>query len=769
MIAALLVPAALAHHPHDVLVDVAASPDGRVLAILDPNDTSQLLAADDGVHFALVGGDPTDDDLTAVAFVGGEWVIGTADGALWHGDREWARDLAVDGPIRALDGGPALLVATDHGLLHGSIGALVAEEPARAFAAGAWGEDGERIAVGEDGRVWYGVRDAPIAVLPRLPGGRKALSAAVTDAPIVGTTAGVYRWDGAWRACGALPSRSTDTFADEVRLVVVADGKVLVATGREALFVSTDGCATFARRWTGDAIRYDAIGFARDPSQAFVFADADGHELRVGGFDGFAVSHDDGATWDHADLLPADYSRGISLDLNGRARLYMGEYAGGVVWTDDGATWASSATGIIGLYGKDLVAGPGRDEVWDVTDIDVHRSTDAGATFHRVGVPIERTREIRHLRDGTWVLGGDEGEPASRIAVTADHGATFAIDDDYTDVVGANAILDLVDADLLGDDARLALLQKPARLAIRRDGAWSLTPTLAGFASGLAVWPPDRGTRLVLATTDGVSLSDDGGQTFFASTTPPEGHPRALIAGDDGALLVIDRAGRTWRSDDGGDSWFRTAATAIPAAVHDVTVAPDFAHAGFAALGTYAGAYATDDGGDSWARLPRVQRLEATSPHLVCTNGGGAPCDGYADSRAGAGGGVILPRDGTVRFAFSGDTFTVLGPADASAVSAAIDGVPAVPRSGDSYAIAEGWHDVVLTTDVAAGTPIDAVVCTSPGEAIPLPDPRGCGCGGGRSPGGWLMIAGIAVAIRRSGGSRRPAGAARRGDRGGRC
>ncbi len=705
---------ALAHQPHAVLVDVARSPDGSMLAILDPHDTSQIVTSDDGRHFAFTGGEAADEDLTAAAFVDGTWVLGDAKGGVWTSidRRGWTRTADLGTPITSFDGASSLLVATKAGLWSGSPGALVVEAAETGFVDAAWGPNG-RIAVAGDGRVWSARPATTLIALAPLPEQARALSAALADVPYAGSDKGVFRFDGSWRRCGALPVEDTGPYANAVHLLVADGDALLAATGAEALFVSTDACATWQRKFTGDVVVVGGIGYATDAADAFVWADRDGDVLRVAGFDGLAISGDGGATWDHPDLLPADYSRGISLGAN---RLYLGEYAGGVAFSDDGAVWGSSGTGLTGLHGNDLAAGPGDDEVWHVTDLVAHRSVDGGKTWTALEAPMERAREVRVLDDGVWILGGDEhgDTPGSRIAVTTDGGGTWATDDAYAAGAGENAILDLFDARLGGDDVRVALLQKPAGLVVRRSD-WTATPTFPGFASGAVAWPPRDATRLVLATTEVVLLSDDGGASFVPATQPPEGHARALLQDDDGGLVLVDRAGRTWASDDGGDTWVRVDAGLLPAAVHDATEL----HDGFAVVATTTGPWWTDDGGGNWSPAPRMQRLETDGFHVVI--------------------------DGSnLRFSFFGDAFHVLAPGSIT-LEATSDGAP-VALDGEHRATLEtGWHDVELTTEDV--TRVDAIECTSPGAPIPMP--RACGCDHGSRSGAGAMVAITLLLLRR--------------------
>ncbi len=59
----LLVSVASAHSPHDIATALVASPSisGRMWAVFDPNDVSQLLRSDDGGrHWDFVGGPEQD-------------------------------------------------------------------------------------------------------------------------------------------------------------------------------------------------------------------------------------------------------------------------------------------------------------------------------------------------------------------------------------------------------------------------------------------------------------------------------------------------------------------------------------------------------------------------------------------------------------------------------------------------------------------------------------------------------------------------------------
>jgi len=121
---------------------------------------------------------------------------------------------------------------------------------------------------------------------------------------------------------------------------------------------------------------------------------------------------------------------------------------------------------------------------------------------------------------------------------------------------------------------------------------------LAGTLVNRLEWP---GPALVLATSRGVLVSTDGGQTFGASGEGlPSGEVRALVLSSffpvDPVMFAAPASGGVFRSGDGGKTW--TAAGLLAERVGDLVWLGPFLYA--AAEG---GLFRSEDAGRNWTRL----------------------------------------------------------------------------------------------------------------------------------------------------------------------
>mgnify|MGYP003335952639 CR=1 FL=1 len=125
----ILVAAAVAHVPHDVVMAVAAAPGVPWYAVAEPGGPSLLLRSDDeGETWAFVGGAPAADRLVgAVLASDGTPVLLGEAGYGWVADGVWVSDV-LPGAVTfiALDGETLLLAGPD-GIWGGAPGAMTRE------------------------------------------------------------------------------------------------------------------------------------------------------------------------------------------------------------------------------------------------------------------------------------------------------------------------------------------------------------------------------------------------------------------------------------------------------------------------------------------------------------------------------------------------------------------------------------------------------------------------------------------------------------------
>lgn len=736
----LLAAPAWAHRPHTVITAVAASSEydrtGRAWMVFDPNRVSMLLRTDDfGRHWDFVGGPPTDDILSDGAYDGDSVVFLAEAGALWTSPDEgasWARAaFAPAGAGTAYDlhvTEGRFVATTDAGVYTGTLAdptAAVAAETGTAFVSAALsGAEDELVsAIAEDGTAWRSEDGGrTFTALSAPPAGARATATAFLGSrQLVGTDAGMLWWDtanSAWTGCGALPVPDESYARYVVQILAPGDGKIYVATGLHALFVSDDDCASWTLRDVGPDMtpEYGGVGNARSPRDAYRGLAVSGDALLVAGFNGVAASEDDGASWIVPTFEFADYLRGVSLapGFPTDPRLWVGLYGGGAAWTADGGeTWSGSSVGILDPHSYDVstagdLATSGVLLYAGVSD--GYRTTDFGATWTPIEVPVERIRIFPEYGGRFYGLGEESDRGVNgRVVRSTDAGETWETFPALDEALVGAAPRDLVETRLDGRPLILVATDSdPGLVGSFDDGAtwtWFYREDGQDLGAGGATWPADDPTRLVYAsTTAGVLLSDDLGETWRAPSTPPAYVPRSLLATDDGTLFIGARAGAVLRSTDGGETWEEVLAP-LPVAIHDMAAAEDFATTGIAMVGTQGGVYYTRDHGDTWQLLPRYERYEDQTHHLQCHTSAGADCALYADATHGYGGGYALQIGDTLTVNVTGARVRLFGPVYGDgAVDVTVNGVAA----GTLYAEGEvlevdltgygaGWKDVAFT------------------------------------------------------------------------
>jgi len=775
-----LTPGALAHRPHAVIVGAAMDPAGPDWALLDREGIVGLLRSDDdGAHWDFAGGPPVSEVLVDIELLAdGTLAAVSAEGGLWWTDGPggaWARqDLGVT-PTALETDGERLAVSASEGALLGTPGADFVRlgESRAAVRAVAFEPDGALLLVMESGSIRRARVDEGGVLsnegLTRLPDDVSAWSVTTWGGDVIaGTDQELFALrDGAWSPCGALPLSVDDQYARVVPLVVSDAQRLMAATGREALFVSEDGCATWTFLDTQQRPTYDGLGLAKSPDEAFTRVYWSGDRLIVAGFNGIARSDDGGGDFREVVVIPADSVRGVSFagDWPSDPRLWFGGYGGGSWWTDDGGnTWSGSAVGLTGegpygnaLYSYDITA-DGYDAVY-VGALIPYRFD--GGRWQPLDSPMTFTSDFEVERGLLLAFGGEDGRQYGTVAASSDGGESWSVMDDLNALVGGGAGLSGLTWTALEDESGWLLTAiNSTETWFSPDGeAWEpLLDDRGGMSIGGATWPPGEGRRVVVMAREGVAwLSDDRGASWRDVPLDVTGELRGFVAADDGALFAMDRSGQLHRSEDGAETWEAVGAP-LPAPLNALVAAPDFDRTGALLAGTWEGTWWSGDRGETWRRLPRYLRAEAVSVHLRCRRPGDGEvwCERYQDDEQGFGGGWLLAPDDRSRFSFPGTAITLLGAEAGDDASVTIDGEVHAFSGAGPYTVADlapGWHDVDIITDGVLH--LDAYEVVGEGEPmLTRSEPElGCGCTHRpRSPlSSIAVLAVLAFVIRRRG------------------
>jgi len=408
----------------------------------------------------------------------------------------------------------------------------------------------------------------------------------------------------------------------------------------------------------------------------------------------------------------------VSSDWPEDPRIYTAGYGGGVSWSDDGgSTWDGSATGLDSeVVAYDLISAPGAPNVLLYAGLSaLFRSSDSGATWGPVSVPMIRSRAVRSVGETLYLLGEDVGQAmAPVLARSGDQGKTWAKVPGFGVAVGSALPRDLFGATWEGESALVVVTDVPAGIWFSKDGGdtWEALSVLGSEpAAGGAVVETATSNRLVFATpTGGVELLDEGDTEWRSPSAAPEGSPRRLVAGEGDTLWLGTRGGTVWKSTDEGDSWVQVGER-LPSAIHDLFPVPGSPNA--VLLATQVGVWWTDGG--SLQPLPWMERLENGGVFLSCGDQREA-CNDYTEEGQGAGGGVALETGESLFFSTEGTEVSLLVSGEAE-WDVWIDGAQTASNETE-FTMEEGWKD--LEVKVLSGRlHLDAVEAW--GEGTPLP------------------------------------------------
>jgi photosystem II stability/assembly factor-like uncharacterized protein len=299
---------------------------------------------------------------------------------------------------------------------------------------------------------------------------------------------------------------------------------------------------------------------------------------------------DEAGAWRRLDDGAFSVTDATELWRNGDTLLAAGE-TGLFAGTDDGATW-QVAPGLPTPVSA-LLADPAEPSRWVAgTPTGVYLSRDAGDTWQPVSPP--------------WMVWDMAFGPTGRLFVARSNGLAFV-----DDLSGAE--IPWQESDDMGRVFFLRVRPNPGRpqqvwsgtwgnnIAASDDGGASVRPLHNGLEtlSGLdLLWHATPG-QVTLATIEGLYRTDDGGQSWFRLPGPLENQTvHSLLQTEDGVIWA-GAADGLWRSADFGVTWQRV--EALPAAAV-VRLGRLDAPAGWLWAGAEgAGLWLSRDSGQTWA------------------------------------------------------------------------------------------------------------------------------------------------------------------------
>jgi hypothetical protein len=724
--ALLALPAALAHVPHDTVVALAPDLDGSRpwYLLLDAHTPMLLRSGDGGASFDSMGGAPLGDAPTDLArlddgtlvLLGATELWWTSDGASWS-------HAPVPGDLDLLASeGDDLLLGGGGGLWRMSLDGTTEQEWAEPVLSITSGP--RPSAILSSGDLLVGVGGAWTAVAPPESPARSTLGD--TDRLWVGTEDGrLVAWDGNdWLSCGALPSAGVE-HGDVV--AIATDGEsVVVSDGFSIVSQSDDACATWTDRALPDSTIYDVEGAAVDEREAAVSLDLVAGKVALAGWPGLYVA-DAADRWDSPGLMVVDYLRGLALsaEKNGFPLLVTGPQGAGPALTEDGGqTWSSPSHGLPYENVQQVdVDHFDRRYVYAVVNHLGYRSTDAGVTWEKVTASEGKVSVFRAGGTACQVWAGAQGALV-RSDDCGEHWVKVSTPEDMP-----NTFDDVARFADNGADTWCLLTREPAELwcGDAKDGPFTLR-----WSGGetdipaMAAWPPDRPSRLIVASGSTFWWSDDAFATSNSLTPNPLDGIAAMAMGDDGTAFAATLGGALYRSADGGETW-TDLGLAMTAPVWTMVARQGMATTGDLLLGTLDGLWLMDD---PLGEAPTVERFSPWA-RVDDTSGywSGLSCASASrDAKAGMDTLTSFPDPCSITVKARGAVITVYGTSDGlSAVNFTVDGA-VLDTFGDagsatiaalsSIPVDDGWHTVTLDALDGAGIQLDGVEFASAGALL---------------------------------------------------
>lgn len=751
-----LLPAALAHVPHDLVSAVIAAPGEPWLALANPGRQSLLLTSEDeGDTWNLVGGAPTAEALVAAARAeDGAWLL-LGEAHLWrttdHGESWTIHALPGDVDQLAVDGAD-LVLAGPAGVWTGP-------------ASGPWtaiGRPAEAVSLLSTGAFTY----ADGGVWSRVGGwhevpspGPPTISATVVSGTLYAAAGAGQVWarvDGAWAACTPIAGAS-----DWLRLFT-RDETLYVTSDTHAAWRSMDGCTTWEHLAAPLDAEYGVSGGVEDEAEAFPVVEVAGDRVVIAGWAGLATW--DGASWRTATILPAGYTRGLVVSplFPSNGEIWWGTYAGGIARTDDaGASWSAPNLGTLDPNIQALALDRDGATLYAISGHIVRRSTDHGRVWDTLQTGFTADESVIIWQDPghVWVTGRTSGGiESTQVRETLDFGDT------WREVGALSAFIPGADARAVTRVLDTVCVSTSDRSLACSDDAGVSWDTRFNADTDLADpvgWPKDGPQRILVIDDAGVHLSDDAGRTWTVVTVDPLDPPATLTGAPDDSLFLLTASGRLWRSADGGDSWGPTGVR-LPADTFHLVPRPDFYAVPELIAGTADGLYRIEDatGTPRLSRWAAWERVEASGTEFgVCTT-----CPDPRDW-PGAGSVDVQPLDTGAAWetTMRGDRLRLYGATlGVGSVVMEVDGVevarvddlwdPHVDLRAEVDVAPAPWHHVRLTGRNFLVDAVEAESDLSPLDGVDL------GCASTPASAGWIGLIAATFALRRRVTARRVGG-----------
>jgi WD40 repeat protein len=804
----LLLGAALAHQPHDVVSQVAVSPalarDGFVLVVRSPNQNwrpVELAASRDGARSwqqAIRGltssSLPVDVDLSPDFEADGVALVTTAGDGAWlssDGARTWSRlttpeDALLGGAIaREPSGGLVLLAAPATGGLSrstdgGAGWTSLPGPPVSGLAASGSGvitASGRVVAVSSDGAATFSAWE--------LDG--RVSSVAVGDGTFAVTTP-----TGVWRLSGADPVRAPG-FPAGVTRVGLSPGAApeLLATAPldAAVYRSVDG---------GDTVERVALPVGLSPQSddhfsviAFSGTYAADRTVLLGTFEGLLVSNDGGSTWWESDTRPPGVinALAVSPEFPDDRALLVASYDAGMWASLDGGRRFSIRNDdlyLSSVYDVAFAQVPGGVEAMLAGNAQVYLGRPPFDGWTRLALPAEADYTTRVALSPRWADDGVAlaGTRANGVWRTSDGGATWAQVFPERDAISGLA---------WGPDGRTVLAgTERGRLWRSEDDGGSFVLGSDAALGGSVVWVEAGPDGFLVGAATGAFESPDG--AALAPIDGLSGPVQQVAVAPDGTRFVSMRGGDLWRAAPGEAFAVVDPALTEHGTVSELAISPAYPADGvvFAALDE--ALWRSTDGGDHFermgmARVRYEEDAQALVPRNVEVREPGASTTGIEILRPSDEVTLVVRCTG---FEVLGATGPDLGTADVwldGALAGSIDQRGAAAQQVAQWAsgpLPEGVHELRLVPTGSWDVHLDAVDVLRPVPPLPPadsgqahtgdgPDPHtgaptdpttkpgppidgGCGCRGAPAgAGAWLplLLALSATRARSARGARR--------------
>jgi photosystem II stability/assembly factor-like uncharacterized protein len=330
-------------------------------------------------------------------------------------------------------------------------------------------------------------------------------------------------------------------------------------------------------------------------TRALALAPGQPRMLAVGGDDGVRLSRDGGRTWARTgEGVPGlAQVESLAFDPSDRGTLYAGTWRQAFRTRDGGGSWVRIAQGMVldaTVYAWDFDPGDSRD-IWISTCGWVYRSLDGGDRWTRfqAGFTNRRSHSVRRdpLRPGVVyaaTVGGlhrsdDGGRTWSRISReslvvttlevdrrsgrlyvgTEGEGVFYSDDGGRTLVPASSGIPESRVSEVVTDPNDSGRVFFFRAFAGEESGVWEAAgrqvrrvsrDPLPPSASLAALRGPDGRTVLLVASSNGVLVSRDGGVHWSSPAAPPEGAPIAAFGSVFGEPVLVTTEG-VFRTSDG--------------------------------------------------------------------------------------------------------------------------------------------------------------------------------------------------------------------------